>query len=184
MDHYVDIRVLPDPEFVESVLMNALFAKFHRALAAQGAGDIGVSFPKAEQQLGNVLRLHGDAASLEGLMQSGWLKGLRDYTAVSEIEAVPDTCQFRQVKRVQTKSNAERLRRRSVKNGKLSEDEAARKIPRSKEKRLNLPYLELKSSSTGQAFKLFVQQSEPQAEAVSGRFSSYGLSSTATVPSF
>lgn len=45
MDYFLDIRVLPDPEFSEEMLMAALFAKLHRALGARGKGDIGVSFP-------------------------------------------------------------------------------------------------------------------------------------------
>lgn len=45
MDHYFDLRVLPDPEFNTEMLMAALFAKLHRALGARGKGDIGVSFP-------------------------------------------------------------------------------------------------------------------------------------------
>lgn len=184
MDHYLDIRVLPDPEFVETVLMNALFSKLHRGLVAVGEGRIGISFPKAQKQLGDVVRLHGPAAALETMMANGWMKGLRDYTQISNIQAVPEVCQHRRVKRVQAKSSSERLRRRSIKNGKVSAEEAAERIPLSSEKRLNLPFLELKSQSTGQAFKLFVQQSEPHDEPSEGRFSSYGLSSTATVPSF
>ncbi|HUH57875.1 MAG TPA: type I-F CRISPR-associated endoribonuclease Cas6/Csy4, partial [Pseudomonadales bacterium] len=38
MEYYLDIHLLPDPEFSEQELMNALFAKFHRAMnnVAQG----------------------------------------------------------------------------------------------------------------------------------------------------
>ena len=49
MDHYVDIQVLPDPEFLETTLMNELFSKLHRALGKHGQGKIGVSFPQARQ---------------------------------------------------------------------------------------------------------------------------------------
>lgn len=184
MDHYIDIRVLPDPEFVETVLMNALFSKLHRGLVAAGAGQVGVSFPKEVKQLGDVLRLHGSQDALKTMMANGWMKGLRDYTEVSIIQLVPKDCQHRFVKRVQIKSSAERLRRRSIKNGKVSPEDAATRIPLSREKRLALPYLELKSQSTSQAFKLFVYQSEPQSEPSEGQFSSYGLSSNATIPVF
>ena len=34
MDHYLDIRLLPDPEFPAPLLMNALFTKLHRALVS------------------------------------------------------------------------------------------------------------------------------------------------------
>ena len=87
MDHYQDIRVLPDPEFSEPQLMAALFAKLHRALAAYAQGDIGVSFPSMQRTPGTVLRLHGSCKALTELQQSGWLKGLRDYTGVDLIQA-------------------------------------------------------------------------------------------------
>ena len=39
MNYYWEIRVLPDPEFKETVLMNALFAKLHRALVSCPEAD-------------------------------------------------------------------------------------------------------------------------------------------------
>ncbi|WP_251265995.1 type I-F CRISPR-associated endoribonuclease Cas6/Csy4, partial [Enterobacter hormaechei] len=56
MDHYIEIRVLPDPEFSEEMLMAALMAKLHRALGQRGKGDIGVSFPAHGIKPGAVLR--------------------------------------------------------------------------------------------------------------------------------
>ena len=38
MDTYLEIRLLPDPEFVPTMLMNALFSKLHRGLVEQGGG--------------------------------------------------------------------------------------------------------------------------------------------------
>lgn len=184
MDHYLDIKVLPDPEFAANTLMNALFSKLHRALAHAAKGQIGVSFPLAEQTLGPLLRLHGSPAALLVLMEQNWLKGLRDYTSASEILPVPAGVKHRTVQRVQVKSSAERLRRRSVSKGWLTESEAAERIPLSHEKRSKLPYLQLKSNSTGQAFYLFIQQGALLEEAVSGIFSDYGLSATATTPYF
>jgi CRISPR-associated endonuclease Csy4 len=32
MDHYLDIRLRPDPYFPEAMLMGALYSKLHRAL--------------------------------------------------------------------------------------------------------------------------------------------------------
>ncbi len=37
MNHYLDLHLLPDPEFSAAQLMSALFAKLHRALVAQPA---------------------------------------------------------------------------------------------------------------------------------------------------
>ena len=67
MDAFVDLTLLPDPEFPATTLMNALFSKLHRGLVGHGEGTIGVSFPDVEDAhrgLGSRLRLHGSAADL------------------------------------------------------------------------------------------------------------------------
>lgn len=43
MDHYIEIRVLPDPEFTEEMLMAALMAKLHRALGQRGKGILALA---------------------------------------------------------------------------------------------------------------------------------------------
>lgn len=184
MDHYLDIKVLPDPEFKESTLINAAFAKLHRALVDVGQGEIGVSFPLAQKTLGAQLRLHGSQAALSRLMAHNWLKGLREYTEVDSIQPIPDTVQYQSVRRVQVKSSAERLRRRSVSKGWLNQDEALAAIPDSKEQRTDLPFVQLKSNSSGQQFRLFIRQEPAPDGAVVGRFNDYGLSDQATLPRF
>lgn len=184
MDHYLNIRVLADPEFSTQALLEALFAKLHRALVATGHGRIGVSFPRAGKTLGSQLRLHGGSGDLVELQSAGWLKGLRDYCECSEIIPIPTRVQYRVVRRVQVKSNAQRLRRRSVSKGWLTEEEALLRIPDNREQQCNLPFLRLKSLSSAQSFLLFIDQGELQETPVSGTFSAYGLSAIATVPWF
>ncbi|MGE3419551.1 MAG: type I-F CRISPR-associated endoribonuclease Cas6/Csy4, partial [Bradyrhizobium sp.] len=81
MDRYIEIRVLPDPEFPSNHLMGALFSKLHRALAAMAGGEIGISFPDAASdppRLGERLRVHGSDDALKRLAALDWLKGMRD----------------------------------------------------------------------------------------------------------
>jgi len=184
MEHYIDIKVLPDPEFSPSVLMNALFAKLHRALVEAGHGEVGVSFPQAQKTLGDSIRLHGNQDALQRLIAVGWLKGLTDYTSVTAITAVPDICRYRVVKRVQAKSSVERMYRRSVRKGWLSTEEAEARMNASKEQQLKLPFVQLKSHSSGQAFRLFIQQGKLLDSPGPGKFSAYGLSDAATIPWF
>lgn len=184
MDHYIDISVQPDPEFTASQLLSALFAKLHRALGQLAEGKIGISFPEVGKTLGACLRLHGTAAALASLEQTSWLKGLRDYTEVSPCKPVPEDVKFRSVRRVQYKSSAERLRRRSISKGWLTAEEAEARIPAAVEKRSSLPYIQIKSLSNGQMFFVFVEHGPLQDTPVAGRFSSYGLSSEATIPWF
>ena len=187
MDSYLELQLLPDPEFAATLLMDALFAKLHRALAASGETRIGISFPdvdKADGTLGQRLRLHGSAADLARLNASNWLKGMRDHLKLSEISPVPDHAQARQVRRVQAKSSPERQRRRAIRRLALSPEAAAERIPDSSAERLNLPYLTLTSQSTGQQFRLFIDHRPLQATATPGEFNAYGLSQTASIPWF
>jgi len=184
MKYYIDIRVLPDPEFSTSVLMNALFAKLHRALVMTGQGKIGVSFPQAQKTLGDSIRLHGSQGALQRIMETNWLRGLSDYTHVSSITTVPDNCRYRVVDRVHAKSSVERMYRRSVKNGRLTAEEAEIRMSAGKEQHLKLPFVQLKSQSTEQAFRLFIQQGKLLDTPVEARFSAYGLSGVGTIPWF
>ncbi|MDU4002791.1 type I-F CRISPR-associated endoribonuclease Cas6/Csy4 [Pluralibacter gergoviae] len=184
MDSYLDIRVLPDPEFAEDTLMAALVAKLHRALGARGKGDIGISFPDHGIKPGGRLRIHGSAQALRELESGDWRKGLKDYCASAEIAAVPAGTRWRTVSRAQVKSSPQRLLRRSVRKGWISQAEADRRQAVTPARTLNLPYLNLKSLSSQQHFRLFIAHGELRPTPTAGAFSSYGLSATATVPWF
>lgn len=181
MDHYLDIRLLPDPEFPATVLMSALFAKLHRGLVALGTRRIGVSFPDLvegpERSLGGLLRLHGDADELARLMALPWLGGMRDFTRIGPVRPVPRRILgYRVVCRVQAKSSPERLRRRWMRRKGLSAEEARQAIPDEVAERLDLPFVTLTSQSTGQRFRLFIQHGQLRESPVLGHFNSYGLS--------
>lgn len=187
MDHYVDIEVRPDPEFPAPQLMSALYAKLHRALVAQGGTRIGVSLPGVEvdvPQLGTRLRLHGELAVLSALLASDWLTGMRDHVALTQPARVPDLAQYRVVRRVQVKSSPERLRRRLMRRHELDEQEARQRIPDAAARFAHLPFVQLRSASTGQTFRLFIDHGPLRSSAVTGDFNAYGLSQGATIPWF
>lgn len=184
MDHYFDLRVLPDPEFNTEMLMAALFAKLHRALGARGKGDIGVSFPQFGVTPGSCLRLHGSLSALQELEAGSWRKGLNDYCQCMAVTPVPAVKGWRTVSRVQVKSSPQRLLRRSVRKGWLTEEQAQLRLVESTEQHSDLPYLNVKSLSNQQQFRVFIRHGELRSEPVSGTFTSYGLSSTATIPWF
>lgn len=186
MDRYVDIRILPDPEFPPEHLMNALFAKLHLCLVRLRTDDVGISFPgvnPSKPQLGRVLRLHGTDTSLVRVLDEKWLTGMRDHVQIGAIGPVPETVEHRRVRRIQAKSNVERIRRRQMKRHQLSEEEAKQRIPDSAEETLSLPYLIIGSASTGHQFRLFIDHQDASGPAT-GKFNGYGLSDSATVPWF
>ena len=187
VSHYLDITLRPDPEIGPAHLLNALYAKLHRALAHMGTGDVGVSFPQLApqgQHLGQVLRLHGSPEALQSLQALPWLQGMSDHVQVGEVAPVPLHAQHRSVNRVQAKSSPERLRRRQIKRKGLTEAQALAQVPDSARETLALPYLDVHSSSTDQRFRLFVRHGAMQAVPIGGIFSAYGFSPQTTVPWF
>ncbi len=187
MTHYLEIRLLPDPEFPPTVLMNALFSKLHRVLAQTESHRIGISFPDVRVQppsLGERLRVHGKLTDLERFLSVDWLAGMRDHSTVRGPSTVPTDATYRIVRRVQAKSNIERLVRRRVKRHGVSTDMARSALSASAAKRLDLPFVTIASHSTGQHFRLFIDHHPSTRGAVEGLFSYYGLSPTATIPWF
>lgn len=188
MNDYIEIQILPDPEFATSTIMNALYSRLHQVLVDVGNGKVGVSFPDIDLEtpckLGNRIRLFGDANRLLRLMGENWTSGLNDHIKVSDVLKVPQSRKYRSYFRVQAKSNPERMRRRRRKRHAETDAESFRAIPESAATKLNLPFVTLDSKSTGHRFPLFISVGECVDEAISGEFNSYGLSRTANVPWF
>ena len=187
MNHYLDMTLRPSPEITQPHLMAALFDKLHLALAAQRSEHIGISFPAVRANrswLGNCLRLHGSHAELNALMANNWLQAMRDHVDATTAKPVPAGAEFCVVSRVQAKSNPERQRRRQMRRHGITADEALARLPDSAAQRLDWPYIQLRSQSTGQSFRLFIRHGDAQKNATQGTFSAYGLSATATVPWF
>ncbi len=188
--HYIDITLLPDPDFSTAHLLGALMAKLHRTLAQGQRTDIGASFPLhvgkplTRRTLGTKLRLHGTPEALQRLMDQDWLKGMRDHTQVAELRPVPADAQHRTVRRRQFKTSAERLRRRRMQRKGETAEQAASAIPDSMERDPDLPFVQLRSNSTGHLFCLFVEHGPLRPQAIPGEFNSYGLGQEATVPWF
>jgi CRISPR-associated endonuclease Csy4 len=185
MDSYLDLTLRADPEFPQSQLLNALYAKLHRGLVSTHSNAIAMVFPKTSaKSLGSCLRLFGTKAVLEAFMAQPWLTGMRDHLLITDVLAIPADAKHRRVQRVQAKSNPERLRRRHMKRHGLSAEAARAKIPDTVAQSLNEPFLQLSSASTGQRFRLFLRLGPIVAHPETGVFNTYGLSQTATVPWF
>lgn len=187
MDHYVDLTLLPDPEIAQPHLLAALFSKLHLALVAQHSERIGISFPALQpdrQWLGDCLRLHGSHTDITRLLDTPWLAGMRDHVRATVVLAVPTEVAYRVVSRVQTKSNPDRLRRRQMRRHGIDAATALTRVPDTVAKHLDLPYLQLRSQSTNQGFRLFVRHGALLEVATAGTFGAYGLSATTTIPWF
>ena len=185
--HYVDLRVVFDPESSTAQLFGVLYDRLHLALVQQRLDSIGVSFPGYSldpRALGNVLRLHGSEAALRSFLQADWLKGMRDHVRLTDIAPAPPDAPHRTVQRRQFKTNVDRLRRRRMRRKGETAQQAAEAIPGTVERRPDLPYAPLHSRSTGQPFHLFVALGPLQEKQQAGSFNSHGLSANSTIPWF
>jgi len=183
MNHYIDIKVLPDPEFTTTILINAVYAKCHRVLGQLAQGEGGVSFPHHKKTLGDTLRLHGSQERLKKIMADNWLKALADYTQESDVLSVPESVQYRTVQRIQKKSPHNK-RKRAIAKGWRTEVEAEKIFKDDDQEVLTHPYAQLKSLSTGSSMRIFIKHGDILDKSVSGGFSTYGLSKIATIPWF
>ena len=111
------------------------------------------------------------------------MKALQDHLRIGNVQEVPIEAFYVTVQRLQCKSNAERMRRRLIKRKELTSEEALNTIPDSVQKQLALPYVTLKSDSTGQSFRMFISQEKAKNQ-VAGKFNTYALSNQATIPMF
>lgn len=187
MDHYVDIRLLTDPEIAPHQLLSTLYARLHHALVQSGSDRVAVCFPDYDLsacKLGDRLRL---VSSLDGLAPFAtieWLGGLKDQAAVDKASPVPANPVWRTIRRVQAKSSPERSRRRQLKRHGPSDMQTIGPPPASAPQLLSLPYVRLTSASTGQTFKMFLRLGPIEPFAIAGAFNTFGLSTSATIPWF
>ena len=186
ISHFIDIEVRPDPEFSKTHLMSALYSKLHRQLVSMRSDNIAVGFPGYSLRprgLGDKVRLLGAQDVLEALMESDWLMGMESMVNVAFISTVPLGATHRCLKRRQFKTSGERLRRRFKRRHDVTDEEVERLMP-DKQVLVDLPYVRLRSTSTGQAFSMFLALGDPLTQPVPGIFNSYGLSAQASIPWF
>lgn len=188
LSHYCDIRAIPQADMLQSEVVSLVMQSLHRELPAF-AGRIGLAFPGYGQQrtLGGIVRVlgpSGDLARLRGALETS---ELIDYALIAAVTAIPSVvkahlCFAR--KHVKGTSDRRRAEQRLAAQG-LSTAEIARRLQQKaqKSRRADVPHAHLTSHSTGQNMVLCVTR-HVKRKAQTGRFSYYGLSSSATVPDF
>ncbi len=184
MDYYIDLRLQADEEVPIYFIRNKVFAKLHKALFELDESTIGISFPNYKTKLGDILRIHGDQSNLIVLQQKNWLGGLVGYCELSETLPIPEKVKgYRTVSRIRQNMSNSKLQRLK-KRGSITVEEMKRYEIKMVETFLPHPYLELESTSNGHKHRRYLQFGELVSEPVAGKFDSFGLSNTATVPWF
>ncbi len=199
MKYYLDITLLPDTEITLGFIWFKVYQQVHIALAENknndNQSDIALSFPQYFEKnktfpLGNKLRLFSPTqAGLENLAISTWLKRFVDHTHVTSIKAVPEVItEYACFSRQQFTTNLSRLAKRRAKRHEETFEQALHHYASFEDKETKLPYINIKSLSKDEQFKLFID-GEISKQTRKNNFTCYGLSARepskqATVPWF
>ncbi|MDC7126805.1 MAG: type I-F CRISPR-associated endoribonuclease Cas6/Csy4 [Spirochaetales bacterium] len=193
MNYYQEITLLPDGEIGLSFLWGKVFGKLHIALVntkrEDGSIPVGISFPQYMKvegcRLGGKLRVFSnDKETLLLCDIEQVLNALKDYVHLTSIRTVPsNVSQYSIYSRVQAKTNVSRLARRKAKRKGISFEDALKSYENFEEGFIDYPYLNLKSWSNGNLFKLFIKKDEAENSNLAS-FNCYGLSSNSPVPEF
>jgi len=155
----------------------------------KGRINIGIAFPgyNAEKlHLGNKLRLFAiEKSKLETLNLGSFLTKLTDYILITDVEHVPEKVAGHAFfKRVQPKSNNERLARRRAKRKEIDYLQARAHFNGRAESFSSVPFIRMKSHSTGKAYRLMISRQQAENFSMDADFNAYGLSSRSAVPLF
>ncbi|SSY70862.1 type I-F CRISPR-associated endoribonuclease Cas6/Csy4 [Alysiella crassa] len=191
MKFYQELTLLPDEENDLYFLWSKIYTQIHIALADRqnkyGNQTIGVSFPqyrcgKDFGTLGAKLRVFAPSEDeLNQLNLAQWLGRLGDYVHLKSAQAVPENHRHAIFKRAHVR-NMEKVAQEFAEFKGIDFQAALTHCQTHKTQPQNYPFIELKSETTGQNFKLHIVK-ETSDKAKIGEFSSYGLGG-ASVPDF
>ena len=197
MTYYIELTLIDNPDFSSFELWSKVYTQLHIAFAEQadeqGKIAYGVSFPKYRliQQkklgyLGDKIRIFADSVeALEQLNLTHWLARLQDYVHILSARKVPEdkVNGYATYFKVNPKLTVEQRVIHQAKRRGISIEEAQQHF-----KALDLtetfePYINMKSQTNDMNFRLIIGKKRVD-EANIGKFGSYGLSRTSTVPEF
>lgn len=158
MKYYQEITLIPDAEIPPDFLWTKVYAQIHLAFADRENIDhkqiYGVSFPEyADESMGEKARVFApEEADLKKLDLKKALRRLSDYVHITSIREVPESKVKGYVKfaRYQPDSSIARKARRYAKRHPEVTEKAAFKMLKQREEKYDLPFIQLKSLSTGQ----------------------------------
>lgn len=202
MFYYQELTLIEQVEISAYFIWSKLYTQLHLAFVEikgeDNTIDIGVSFPEyvynkgegiiSEVNLGNKLRIFAlSQDKLQNLQLDKWLERIKDYVHISQISSVPEQriTAYASFQKKQFKTNAERLARRYVKRhpGIELTDKLITAYKNSVVSTTDLPFIQMNSLTTKQPYKLFIQKNIGQ-KSNEHKFSTFGLSSTSSVPEF
>ncbi len=189
MKHYIDIKLLYDAEISLGFLWKKVYQQVHLSLVEAKNESLALSFPQYGAKIfpmGDILRIFASSKQeIESLDLDNWLSRLKDYINISKVLQTPGKVSFVHFKRRQFKYHDDVLKRaeHQAKRRGISLEEALEHFKDYKAEENRLPFIQVKSLSSNQELKLFIEKIEKNRK-ISGTFNTFGLSKIATIPWF
>lgn len=186
MKYYIEIKIVDDNHYIN--ILNTMYTQLHLAIV-ESKSNIGISFKDyycdSEDDrisgLGDSIVLFANTIEeLEKLNLSEKLSVLinKNEIVYTEIKEVPsDITEYAIFSKVHTKNVEGATKRRWERRN------PGKTFVINEKNKSNLPFVRFKSLSNGNMFNIYIERKIVDKE-VKGKFGSYGLSSTVTVPIF
>lgn len=196
MKFYQEITLIPQADISPYAVWSKLYTQLHLAFVeqkdAQDKTIYGVSFPqyrtladKKIAYLGYKLRVFAlTEQALSALNLNKWLERLVDYIHISSIRSVPNDIKgYANYYRATPKMTLdERITHQAKRHG-VPYHKAAERFEGYKEQSLVYPHIQLTSQTNHQSYPLYIGKQTAEV-LTDGRFGTYGLSRTSSVPEF
>ena len=196
MNYYLELTIIGNPELTPYQIWSKLYTQLHLAFVeqkdAQDKTVYGVSFPqyrtladKKIAYLGYKLRVFAPTEqALSALNLDKRLEHLADYIHISSIRSVPDDIKgYANYYRATPKMTLdERITHQAKRHG-VPYHKAAERFEGYKEQSLVYPHIQLTSQTNHQSYPLYIGKQTAEV-LTDGRFGTYGLSRTSSVPEF
>lgn len=198
MNHYLEITLI-DGEKSLYELWSALYSQVHISLAEMQKKNIygiGMSFPnyrflqkngKTFASLGDKLRIFASSKEILSIFEMDlkhrldkYVKNWDDVLHFKSIKAVPENHRHAIFKRYHASPSKEAIARRFAHRHSVDYQTSLQRLENYQPELIAYPFIELKSETTGQNFRLYIVQ-EFSEQAHTGEFNSYGLNSANTV---
>lgn len=196
MNYYLELTIIGNPELTPYQIWSKLYTQLHLAFVEQKDEQdkvgYGVSFPqyrtladKKIAYLGYKLRVFAPTEqALSALNLDKWLERLVDYIHISSIRSVPNDIKgYANYYRATPKMILdERITHQAKRHG-VPYHKAAERFEGYKEQSLVYPHIQLTSQTNHQSYPLYIGKQAAEI-LTDGRFGTYGLSRTSSVPEF
>lgn len=197
MNYYQELTIINNPELSLYELWSKLYMQLHLAFVEQKDANeqvpYGVSFPEYVNKeedgrntisLGTKLRIFANNVDeFQALNLDKWLDRLTDYVHIKKPKPVVNVKYFLSVNRYRPKGSVEKLARRQAKHNGISITAATDKLGSYTQKLITYPFIKINSLHDKKSFSLCINQQKVNNSCI-GKFNTYGLSKTATVPWF